>query len=331
MLAKRRLQKSLIIGTLLSFAAVLTLGLGYSSLAQSGNGSGTANALKISTLRTDITANPGETKTVKVTVTNPSEAEVSIRIIQNDFVASKDEDGTPDLILEEDEYAPSHSLKRFMQPVENVLLGPGESKPVEVTLVIPADAEAGGYFGAISFAPESPDSGGQVNMSASVASLILLAVNGDAKEKLDLTDFVVQKNSRPGVFFTNSEDLEVMARFYSESAVQVGPAGKISVIKGDDIVYEVDFNNKDQRDVILPDSARRWYIPVNSLQGFGKYEVAATFTYGTKNQTLEATKSFWVIPVWMIVASIVVLVAVVALVIYLIMRRRSGGRAMSLG
>jgi hypothetical protein len=83
--------------------------------------------------------------------------------------------------------------------------------------------------------------------------------------------------------------------------VQIGPFGKLSIKQGDKVVYETDFNNKDQRDMILPDSARRWDIPLKKIESFGNYTVSAVFTYGKKNQTIEVSQSFWVIPMAVII------------------------------
>ena len=298
--------------------AVLSFGLAFalvqaSSFAQSGD-AGTANTLKISPVRTDVSADPGETKIVKVTVTNPTSKKVSVRVIQNDFVAG-DEDGTPAIILEENEYAESHSLKRFMTPVDSVMLEANESKTIDVELKVPANAEPGGYFGVVRFAPTDPDTGGQVNLSASVASLILLTVNGDAPEKLDLTEFVVQQDGRKKSFFANGDNISVTARFENKGNVQAGPFGKVSLLKGNEVIHESDFNNKEQRDMVLPSSARRWNIPVEHVGSLGKYTVTATFTYGTSNQTIEVSESFWVIPRNAIIMAVVGLLLVIGLIV----------------
>ena len=315
-------------GVVLSAALALAL-VQASSFAQSDGGAA-ANTLKISPVRTDVSADPGESKIVKVTVTNPSEQTVAVRVIQNDFTAG-DEDGTPAIILDENEYAKSHSLKRFMTPVPNITLEAKEARTVDVELKVPADAEPGGYFGVVRFAPADPDEGGQVNVSASVASLVLLTVNGDAPEKLDLTEFVVQQNGRNKTFFTTGENMTVTARFENTGNVQAGPFGKVSLLKGDKVVYEDDFNNKEQRDMVLPSSARRWNIPIEQVGGLGKYTVSATFTYGAQNKTIEVSESFWVIPRNAIIAGavgiIVIIGAIVGGIFYFRRRRNSFGGA----
>lgn len=283
----------------------------------------TANTLKVSPVRTDTIIKPGETGTVQTTITNLTGQAITVHPMINDFIAG-DEDGTPALILDEDEYAPTHSLKRFITPIADVTIPANDAKTITVTISVPADAQPGGYFGAVRFAPTSPDGGGQVNLSASVASLILLAVPGDAIELLQLTDFTVQQNSMPGTLFFDGKNITTYLRFENKGSAQLGPFGKLSVVKGDTVVYEKDFNNETPREVILPDSARRWELPIESVNDFGYYKVLGTFTYGEKNITVEVVSSFWVVPmpVVLIAAGILaVLLIGCALTIVIIVRR----------
>lgn len=309
----------------MAFSLAAALIVGQSSFAQgSGNKSNTANTLKVSPIRTDIEILPGESKTVPVTITNLTKSSISVTPITNDFVAGDDR-GTPALILDADKFAPSHSLKRFMGPLKDTTIPAEQSKTVNVVISVPVTAQAGGYFGAVRFAPSDPDGGGQVNLSASVASLILLTVPGDIIEKINLEKFDVQQKGANGNFFNTPNDLQVSFAFENKGNVQIGPFGRLSVKKGDSVVYEADFNDKNPRDVILPDSTRRWEMPLDKIDTFGHYDVVATFTYGARNQTIEVTKSFWVIPQWVIIAAIaavVVLLLVIALIIFLVIRRR---------
>lgn len=328
----RMISAKQMLSATLAVAASVVLAVAFvaaSTSAQSANEAATANALKVSPLRTDVSVEPGSTEIVKVIVTNPSSDAVSVRVIQNDFIAG-DEDGTPAIYLEETEYAPSHSLKRFMTPVENLALEPNEARVVEVELNVPADAEPGGYYGVVRFAPTDPDTGGQVNVSASVASLILMTVPGDAPEKLNLTDFDVRQDGSNKAFFTDGEGITVNFRFKNEGAVHAGPFGKVSVLKGDNIVYDTNFNDKDQRDMILPNSARSWAVPLEDISGFGRYTVSATFTYGADNQTIEMSETFWVIPNSIIVLTVVALLALVGAVVGFVVYRRRGSSRIGL-
>lgn len=310
-LLKQRVQTN--IRVLIALVAVIGVAVSSQSLTASA-AENTANTLKVSPVRSDVEIPAGTSRTVQTTVTNLTDAPITVRPIENDFV-SGDERGTPALILDEDKFAPTHSLKRFMKPLTNVTIPARQSKTIAVTITVPKDAQAGGYFGAVRFAPTNPDDGGQVNLSASVASLILMTVPGDTVEKLDLTNFDIQQGGLSKTMFSSSNDLQASFRFQNKGNVQIGPFGKISVKQGNNVVYETDFNNKDQRDMILPDSARRWDVPLKEIGSFGKYTVHATFTYGKKNQSIEVTKSFWVIPTAVIIATIVALLVVIGLIV----------------
>ena len=129
------------------------------------------------------------------------------------------------------------------------------------------------------------------------------------------------------VLFGGGDDISLGLRFQNDSGVQLGSIGRISVMQGNDIVYEANFNNRNRQDVILPDSARRWEVPLNRTEGLGRYTVTALFTYGSKNQSIEVTKVFWVIPMWAIIgaigAIIIVITGVVALTVYVRKRRHT--------
>ena len=327
MLGNNRIQISLKFVGALALASIvfLSLLLSNNTFAQSST-SNTANTIKVTPVRSDIQVKPGENKTVQVTVTNLTNASISVTPVANDFIAGDDR-GTPALILDADKYAPSHSLKRFMAPLSTATIPAKQSKTFNVVITVPANAQAGGYFGAIRFAPTDPDGGGQVNLSASVASLILLTVPGDLVEKLRLESFDVQQNAVNGNSFRTPDNLQTSFAFENQGNLQIGPFGRLSVKNGDKVVYETDFNNKNPQDVILPDSTRRWEIPLENIGTFGHYEVLATFTYGATNQTIEVTKSFWIIPTWMVITAIAVVVVLLgAIILTILLVRRSRKR-----
>lgn len=324
MLTKQRVQWNVIVAAVLTLLAAFIAVLSVSVRAADNS----TNTLKVTPVRSDIEVQPGKTKIVQTTITNLTDKEISVRAIPNDFVAG-DEEGSPALILDENEYAPTHSLKRFMKPLGDMTIPAKSAKTIDVEINVPATAQAGGYFGAVRFAPTSAADGGQVNLSASVASLILLTVPGDMVEKINLTEFNIKQGDKAGSYFTSSNDLTAAFRFENKGNVQIGPLGKISVKKGNSIVYETDFNNKDQRDMILPDSARRWDVPLKKIGSFGRYTVTATFTYGKKNQTIDVERSFWVVPQGVIIATVVgvlfLLAVVISIVLFAKNRKLSGG------
>ncbi len=310
MLVKQRVKTNIFVAVVLA----VVVGIFYSLQVHAESINTSTNTLKVSPVRTDIEIKPGESKAVKITVSNLTNEAIKVSPIENDFVAG-DERGTPALVLDADQYAPTHSLKRFLKPIDDVTIPAKKAVTIEVVITVPKDAQAGGYFGAVRFAPTDPAGGGQVNLSASVASLILLTVPGDVVEKLNLTNFDVQQDGKSGTQFGSPDNLSVTARFENKGNLQAGPFGKISVKNGDKVVYSADFNDRTPRDMILPDSARRWDVPLQNIGTFGKYTVNATFTYGQDNQTIEVEKSFWVFPQWLIIAVIVGILVIIGLIV----------------
>ena len=68
-------------------------------------------------------------------------------------------------------------------------------------------------------------------------------------------------------------------------------------------------------------------MPLNRTEGFGRYTVTALFTCESKNQSIEVTKVFWVIPMRAIIgaigAIIIVIIGVIALIVYVRKRRHA--------
>jgi hypothetical protein len=272
---------------------------------------GNSNSLKISPTRSNATIKAGASGKVELFVTNVTGSAIIIQAIENDFVAG-DESGNPAIILDPNSYAPTHSLKRFMAPIPNITIPAGETKQVDLTINVPKKAQAGGYFGAVRFAPASPGSGQSVNLSASVASLVLLTVPGPVVERLTLTNFDVQQNGDTSGSFRTPDDLGLLLRFKNEGNLQESPLGQVYVRKGNKTLYKYDFNQQEPRSQILPDSARRWEIPLKGFGKFGKYTVGGTFSYGTKGQSVEIVKSVWIVPTFviMVIVGVVVILAV---------------------
>jgi hypothetical protein len=285
-----------------------------SAKAQPVPANNNTNSLKISPLRSDLSIVAGSSGTSSVTVYNTTNTSVVLKSIENDFVAG-DEKGTPSVILDENSYAPTHSLKRFMIPLPNVTVPANSSTTVTVHIVVPKTAQAGGYFGALRFAPASPDGGSTVNIGASVVSLILMTVPGPTTEQLNVTNFDVQQNGGTATNFRTPNDLSLMLRFQNKGNIQEAPFGQVNVQKGGKVIYSYNFNTSDPKATVLPDSARRWTVPLKNIGKFGKYSISATFGYGSNGQSLSVTKSIWIIPSTYIIGGLIGLVVLIGIII----------------
>ena len=296
------------------------------------------NALKVSPVRQDLEMDPGTSKTFTVTIENMTTTPAKLHPIINDFTAGNDEKGEPNILLGEDEYAPTHSLKRYITKVSDFTLGSREIKNITFKITVPKDAAGGGYFGAVRFgaAPHDPTQAKNLSLSASVGSLILVRVNGDIREEMTIKSFNARQKDAIKTFFTSNKDVKAVVRFENGGNVQVAPFGKVVLKKGDKAIAEYEINDKIPRGNVLPDSIRRFEVNLDKVGAFGKYKIEGNFGYGSSGQLLSASKTFYVIPMTLVIAAGTVLVLIVLLAIVLpkmirsynrrVIRRASGRR-----
>ena len=276
------------------------------------------NGLRVSPVRTDLTIKPGETKTVNVSVTNVTSQPATLQAVVNDFVGNPDESGNPAIILNPNEYAPNRSLKRFIGPINSFSLNPGQQKTVPVVIKVPGNAAGGGYFGAVRFGPASGNSNSNqtVNLAGSVGSLLLVKVPGDIKEQLSIASFDVRRGDSPSSFFTSNKDLTAAVRFRNLGNIQEAPFGKILLKnRSGKIISTYEVNNVNPPGNVLPDSVRKFPIPLNKkIGGFGQYKLEGNFGYGSSGQLLSASTTFYIIPTTVIL----IFAAIVALLVFLV-------------
>lgn len=300
----------------LAMAVLLVTGFG---VMQAGAQTTNANGIRVSPVRSDLTINPGGTQTITLSVQNITKTDATFQAIVNDFVAGNNEDGQPALILDSNKYAPSHSLKRYIKTIPNVTIPAGQTKDVKVTITVPSDAAAGGYYGAVRFTPAgSTDSTKNVTVSASVGSLILVKVPGDIKENVTLESFDVRHGldaKGASSFFVSNTGLYAVARFNNTGNVHEQPFGKVVLKRGDKIIQTVEINNSDPRGNVLPDSVRRFGAKLDKVGLWGRYTVDGNFGYGSNGQLLTGSTSFLVIPLFFIIAVIVVIVVILAAIL----------------
>ena len=301
---RRKFLASLTAIMSLVIVATSTSGAMAATNANTKTLTGTGNALKISPVRTDLEIKPGETKTIDVYVQNITSANIKLHAIVNDFTAGKDESGTPNILLDENKFAPIRSFKKYVAPIGDFDVKPNEQHNVKVTIAIPKDAAAGGYYGAVRFEPAGSSSNQSLSLSASVGSLVLVTVPGDLKEQANIASLDVRKidpktnQESAGSFFTNGKYLFGAVRIENKGNIQVQPFGKVLLKKSGKTLASYEINNTTPRGNVLPDSIRKFEFDVSKNVGaFGKYTLEANLGYGTKGELLTATKTFYIVPV----------------------------------
>jgi hypothetical protein len=277
-----------------------------------------SNGYRLSPVRTDISVARGGSSQVTVYIQNASSAAENLQVVVDDFEAPTNQSGYPALLLN-GATAPSHSLKQFVTiPNPTLTLQPNQQDAVLVNINVPANAISGGYYGAIRFAPITVSANGikNVNLSASVASLVLLTVPGALQEQVNVNSFGISQGSSDQtktVFYSN-KNLNAIVRFQNTGNVQEQPFGNIVIKKGNKELGTFAVNNADVPGNVLPSSIRLFSVKISKVGAFGEYKAEGNFGYGSQGQLLTATSTFYVVPL----AAIVVIVLVIILILFLI-------------
>lgn len=286
-------------------------------------------ALTVSPTVFDQTSDPGKSLKGSVTLTNETDAAQTYYTSVQNFVA-EGEDGRQSFLPETD----LSGLASWLKPgMKMVTLKAGESKNIDWTMELPAQAEPGGHYAAMFFSTQPPsDSGVTVGIGAKLGVLFLLNVNGNIKEQAAVESFrVFEGDSAFGghetVWLSHlPADFELRVR--NQGSVHIRPTGNVvltSMIGRES--GSIDVNPLDSK--VLPNSIRRvrsvWGpVDLPERQGFftelknewkgfalGRYTATAQLTYGVSKQALEARVSFWVFPWRTVSLSLVVLLLLV--------------------
>ncbi len=268
--------------------------------------------LEISPPVLELTANPGQTVTANIKLRNVAGGELIAKGKVNDFGA-KDETGDPKIILDDSEIS-SYSLKTWIKEVPNLTLAPQEVKTATVNISVPANAEPGGHYGVIRFTatPTSPQGTG-VALSASIGTLVLLRVSGQAREKLEYDEFFVSRQGKRGSFF-ESGPLNFTERIKNSGNLHEKPTGQLVITNMFGTKVATLKINDPARNV-LPDSIRRFDQTLAKSRLFGRYRARADLSYGSTKQTLASPSLvFWVIPYKLLALAILLLIALIIII-----------------
>jgi hypothetical protein len=292
---------------------------------------GTGIGLRISPVRTDLTIAPGTSQTVDVYVDNLTSQPTVLQGVVNDFVAG-DETGTPYILLN-GEKAPSHGLLGFTSSIGNFSVGSGVIKDLKVKITIPKGTAGGGYYGVVRVLPASENASKNVSLSASVGSLILVTVPGNIINQVSIASLDVRPidkktgvEGNPSTFFTTNKSLDAVVRFQNTGNEQEEPFGKIILERNNVPIGTYPINATEPPSNVLPNSIRRFSVPLTGLGSYGKYTLEGNFGYSTTGQLISATYTFYIVPVFLLTIIGCVILVVLFLVFILPRMVRSYNR-----
>jgi hypothetical protein len=250
--------------------------------AQEGENS-QGQGITVSPLVFELSANPGDQLRNSIQVTNTTATPLNLTVDARNFVALGEE-GQPGLTEEETTF----SLAKWVtaEPAE-FTIDAKATQTINFAINTPVNAEPGGHFGSIVVHTKPGGGEGQVAIAQEVAPLVLLKVAGDIKEGAEISSFKANPN------FSEKGPVNFELRIKNTGNVHFKPLS--SVVITNMFGQEVGKAQFDPRNV-LPDSTRKFETSWKPDFLFGRYTATATIVYGSENQVIQTTTTFWGFP-----------------------------------
>lgn len=312
---------------MLSVSAVVLLFTAASSMVMAQTNEESGSGLSISPTRTELSIEPGEADVIKLSLRNVTSNDIVAKAFINDF-ESDGETGEPK-ILPESNSQDAPSIRPFLIGVTDVSLKSGERKSFDIPVQIPEDAAPGAYFGIIRYAAvpvnnQDPEAG-EVSLTASVGSIVLIEVPGEIRQQVQARDVLFYRKGVAATIFTVKPE-EIGVRVGNQGNGFVKPFGSVVVIDplGKE-VHQYELNSTDPRSNVLPNSTRVFRDPINGVSKPGRYKVTANASFGNGGEVLTVQRAFWYLPWWFIV-SVLALIAIISWIIFRVKKRLNGRR-----
>lgn len=259
-----------------------------------------------------LSAAPGEKLQTTIKVRNNSDKAFTINTAIDDFIIGEDGE-TPVAITEDVDYRWSLKNWLILAP-EFQTLQPKQTGIINVIIDIPDDALPGGHYAMVTHKPvglngEKFQEDAASKISQRVGSLIYVLVEGPINEEAFVRDF-----SMPN--FTEYGPVPFSFTVDNQSDVHIKPDISIEIynlfgIKVDTIIVE----SKN----VFPMVGRNFSGEWDQVWGTGFYKAKLMMSYGSEGNITIANTSFWLLPITIIIAAIIVLITLI--VIFIATRR----------
>jgi len=269
-----------------------------------------SQAISISPLVFDLSANPGDILKNNLRLFNPGSQPIQTKITVEDFVL-KGEEGEVQILEPESETERTYSLAHWVKvEPEEIILEPRQEKFINFTIEVPKNAEPGGKYGSLIVNISGGETAGTgAKVLQKVASLLLLSISGEVQEKLIVKEF-------KGPEFQEYGPINFSLRLENRGTVHLRPRGLIAI---------TNWRNHKVADLVIPQQAvmpgakRIINITWPKKNLFGYFTATVVGSYGKANQPFTASWTFWVWP-WKI--SLLILIIVILLLILIIRGRK---------
>lgn len=273
-----------------------------------------AEAASIAPSVLEVTAKRGQVLTELFTIVNASGSENTYYVEVIKFEPTQDGAGPKFIPYEEDH---AGLPEWIVLPMAEVRVPANSKGDVPFEIAIPSDVASGGYYGAITVSQSPADlvaSNGAI-VEAKTAMLLLLTVEGETVESLELLDFTDHGGS-----LRSDLAQSFSYRVQNQGNVHLMPLGSVTIkdLFGRTITA---YDANAQMNRILPGSTREYQVNAAQIDGgiisllsrqmkalaVGPMTATLSITYGTSQQFITASSTFWYVP-WQLLIALFILI-----------------------
>lgn|GEM_PF-1160268 len=252
---------------------------------------------------------PGESQTVEIQVTNRSGTIQDFKLTTEDFSANP-EDGSP--IFYDPEYSAPYTARLWIKPeADRFEIAHGEVAFVRATVSVPANAEPGDHQTAIMTTRVNPPGGGGIGVTARMATLFIISVQGDVVQEGEVDSV------SPERFLNWTTPVSLYVKVNNRGTVHMEPVGNVEIRNIFGVtVDEIPFSDW----IVLRESSREKKLDWNPRFALGRYTARTDFTAFGGLQLASVQGAFWVVPLLPTLIAILAIFIVSFLVQYFFSR-----------
>ncbi len=256
--------------------------------------------------RVDLSADPGQTVSTELKISNGTDKYLYFQIFVDDFVVM-DEIGTPIPVQSNNT---RWSLKNWITAPSNIPVDANSTQVVKISFKVPLTALPGGHYAMITYQPNVDLKRGEYKKMGNligqrVGTLLYLSVNGPVTQKAEVKKFTTAK-------FYEQGPVEFDGSILNLSDIHVNPKGKISIyspLNSKLVDIPVEVGN------VFPEASRVFKSVWNQKWGYGRYRADLNLAYGTAGSTLTSSVYFWLFPIRLVIYVLVLIVSILLAII----------------
>lgn len=284
------------------FCCLFVLGAVWAAYSQAPVLEPKGQGLTVSPPISDFSVRPGESQDLTIRLTNPTKDLVEVYPLAMNFGASG-EGGEPTFFPANEEERRFSLASWITFDQTKIALLPQQISEFRCKITVPVNVEPGGHYGVVFFSTQPPAIAAgqsQVAIASMTGSLVLVTVPGETREEGFLEEFSAKK------FFWKTP-VDFVLRIRNMGNTHFKPHGEIVIrdMFGQNAGV-VPINEK--RGNVLPESTRKFEEKfATNRHIFGRFTANLRVVFGKSEKTLATTLVFWIIPWWLVAATVAIL------------------------